>query len=671
MTRQKEPRPSLLDLFALRDDRRRGVFGLVCGLSADEYFMDKALEKFSGLSKTQRQHNGHMSIALFLDAHNEPMQDMHGLYIPWQSRPISGKNGLMHAKTALLGFGESTVGEPDYYRLIVSTGNWTVEAVDHSINLVWSCDYDTASREDQKQSAKDIVEAAAFWRKLLGINSGGGYYQIDGIIACGRIEKFLKQVSDNVRPPQRGYAPQFISNLLDGKADKRAGFFNADSMGAQVLKHFYSSRKKRNFIICGSGFFEQANPKTSKPKKPEQEPEVLCKTIEHLKKRILTEKAEQWLVVNPDTSGAAGQWIKSNNLGDWSSIHPPKHPDIKEAPYPFHAKYIFLGNYNYTNTPITGGILYIGSGNLSRQGFVLGPGTGGNIEAGVVMTTERFLEIAELCKQLGIDAFDKELKPKDIPDQPEGEESEPPSKAFQSPPPIAACIWQQEADKLQWEKWDDVSYTDVLLHGQNIKSPDCTEIYVDGKDADFSGGVKLSARKDGKRHSWAIPVFRDNGTFWSPPAQPRRGQEIIDALADFPQCSRDETDDAEDTDDVMMELGRISSAPTDDMSEFRDELDGYPLHLATALIETIADQNQQITSGQMPDWIEHLRRTLIDEMKPKTKEGLAELGKDVLYPLIKTQGFAPLQAGTEYRKALQDISEDWSRVRRSSQAEKD
>jgi len=666
MTRQDKPRPSLIELFSAPDARRRGVFGLVCGLSSDEYFIDAALDQFSGLGRNQRQYNGHLSLALFLDAHSAPMQHMPGLYIPWQNRLISGKTGLMHAKVALLGFGESATGEPDYYRLIVSTGNWTIEAVDHNINLVWSCNFDITSNEDQRQSARDITESVFFWRKLLGIGAGArGYYQLDWNVAGKRIEKFLKLISNDIRAPKRGYAPQFISNLLSGKADRTAGLFNADSIGAQVLKHFYASRKRRNFIICASGFFEQLNSKTAKSKK--QEPAVLCKIIEHLKKGILTEKAEQWLVVNPDTSGAAGQWIKSNKADDlfwW--IRSPKHPDKKETPYPFHAKYIFLGNYNYTNTPITSGILYIGSGNLSKQGFVLGPGAGGNIEAGVVIRTTRIVRISELCKQLGIGAFDDELNAKDIPDQPEGEELESPAAMLQVPPPIAACVWRQEAGKLQWSKWEDLSYEDVLLHGHSIHSPGCTEIDIVGKDVDFNRGVMLSARKNSKHYNWTIPVFRDNGTFWTPPAQPKTGMEVIDTITEFPKCAyEDASNDPEDIDcEIAIGENHASTGSGDNLSEFREELDSYPLHFATTLVEVIATQNQQIPAGQMSDWAQHLRRTLIDEIKTKTKERLAELDMDILSPLIKTTGFAPPNASREYRKAIRDISDNWAVLNR-------
>ncbi len=668
MTTHDSPRKSLTDLFSPPDAERRGVFGLVCGLSADQTFIDAALDQFSGRSRNQRQYDGHLSLALLLDAHSEPMEHIPGLYIPWQNRRISGKNGLMHAKVALLGFGESTSGQPDYYRLIVSTGNWTIEAVDRSINLVWSCDYDTTCRDDQRQSARDITESVFFWRKLLGMGGGGkGYYQIDRNVAGKRIEKFLKLISDGIRAPQRGYAPQFISNLLDGKADKTAGFFNADSIGAQVLKHFYSSKKRRNFIICASGFFEQPKTGKYKSKKPEQEPAVLCKIVERLKRRILTENTEQWLVVNPDTSGAAGQWIKSSKSDErcwW--ICSPKHPDENNTPYPFHAKYIFLGNNKACNRPVTSGILYMGSGNLSKQGFALSPGTGGNIEAGVVVKTERFRNITDLCEQLGIDA-DEDLNAKDIPDQLEGEESEPASDTLQIPPPIAACVWRQEAGKLQWAMWEDASYTDVLLHGQSIQSPECTEMNIVGKDVDFSRGVNLSAKKSGKRHNWTIPVFRDNGDFWTPPGKPKTGQEIIDTLAEFPKCDyEDAGTDAEDMGDITTGENHASSGPGYGVSEFRDELDSYPLHLATTLVEIIADKNQQIKPGQMSDWIQNLRRTLIDEIKAKTKERLAELDTDVLSPLKKTPGFAPLHASREYRKAIQDISDDWRQAGKTS-----
>jgi len=497
MSSSEESRQSLLNLFSPPDDRRRGIFGLVCGLSAEEQFMDSALERFTGFGRTSRKHTANFSLTLCRDIHTQPRWLAPGLYEPFPADQMPETIKLMHAKVALLGFGLSAAGEPDYYRLIVSTGNWNKEAVNHTINLVWFCDYPVTSTEDQRQNAADILEAVNFWRQLLGIDNGKtGYYQLDDP-ARERIGHFLEALTANI-PAPKNTEPRFISNLLDGKAAQADGGFQADSMGAQVIQRFSDTGMRRNLIVCGSGFFEQAAPGSKAG-----EPEVIRNLSGNLvKNKVLTKDADHWLVINPGTCGAAGRWIKNTDTDslNWE-ICLPRHPDSKTTPYPFHAKYVFIGNNN--DSSVTSGLLYLGSGNLSRQGFALSPGAGGNIEAGVIIDTERYDYISEFCVDLGIDA-DKNLNLNDIPKETEGEDSEQPESELQAPPPIASCVWIPKTRKLTW-KWTDTSWNEVQLNGQLIP-PGLVESIIPDPAADLSGGVKLSANKDGKPYDWLIPA---------------------------------------------------------------------------------------------------------------------------------------------------------------------
>ena len=658
MNNQEQSRQSLLNLFSppdLGDLKRKGIFGLLCGLSAEEQFMDCALEQFTGLSKNLRRERGYVSLSLFLDIHNEPIKGIPGLYNPWPNEQTAwAKIKLMHAKVALLGFGAAYNGKPDYYRLIVSTGNWTKEAVNDMINLVWYCDYDLKSKNDQKQNAKDIIEAVAFWQQLRVTSSGKRkYYQIADNVK-NRIEKYLKDISDDIISPQRGYSAQFISNILNGRAKKVANYFEVDSMGAQVIKKFCVNTKRRNFIVCGSGFFEQLDSKKTKSKEPIPEPKVISTLVSHLKEKTLTRDPEKWLVINPPTAGVVGQWIRNTNPDDlmWVLCR-PKHPGFNQAPYPFHAKYVFIANHNDSSESITSGLLYIGSGNLSWQGFASAPKAGGNIEAGVVFETVDFDNISNFCALLGIDPKEY-LAIKDIPDQPKGEESEQEATEFQTPPPIASCDWNPQIGKLTFH-WANFGWTNVTLSGQSIMSPNQMELLVENKNPDFSSGVKLGASHDGKCFEWSIPVFTANGNFWSPPPRPKSGRGIIEALYNFPATSYDDEDEDDDDGESNGIIRKSLPKQKDDFSEFRDELDRFPLHFATTLVEAMAIQNQQIVVSQQPDWIEHLRRTLIDEMKPEMKEQLRTLDINFLKPLIRTKGFSPEEPSKEYKKAILDI----------------
>ncbi len=683
MKKHEEARPSLLDLFSAPGDKRRGVFGLVCGLSADEQFMDNVLERFSGRSKSQRLHNGHFSLALFIDIHNKPLYGLPGLTNPSPSRNISAKTRQMHAKVALLGFGESASGMPDYYRLIVSTGNWTKESINNQVNIVWHCDYDLNDQDSKSQEAADMLEVASFWAQLLGINTGkAGYYQVDGPVK-DRISAFLSTLVAAVPTPSRKYSPRFISNIF-GSSPKRVGdfggfkgkaasdsIFQPDSMGAQVIQRFIKSRLRRNSIICGSGFFE--NPDVENKCKP---PKVLTELIALLVENEILVKVpfvhgkrlrHQRIIINPGTSGAAGHWIKNTkdaDLDGWS-VRTPRHPDLNIDKPKFHAKYIFVGNEN--NSSLTSGMLYLGSGNLSKRGFALSPGTGGNVEAGVVVDVERHDSIKELAPKLGFDD-DTDLTSEDIPDEIESEESEQDARVTQLPPPIVSCFWNPISSKLSWMWTDATDYRNVMLHGQEI-APSVTELILPGEKQDFSLGARITAQIEDKACDWMIPVFSEGGTFCLPPITPKTGQEIVDALAAFPLYSCEDDEPDEDEGQEMTE--DIVTGQHDDFSDLRAELDRFPLHLATTLIETIADQNQRISYGQLPDWAAHLRRTLKEEMKPEMKAQLMALGFDIFNPLVRAEGFAPKQSSETidsvafqaqlkiYNDTIKQIAEDW------------
>lgn len=671
MSSSEESRQSLLNLFSPPDDKRRGVFGLVCGLSAEEQFMDSALERFTGLGRTSRKHTANLSLMLCRDIHIQPRWLVPGLYEPFPSAQLPETIKLMHAKVALLGFGLSAAGEPDYYRLIVSTGNWTKESVNNNINLAWFCDHHVTGTDDQRQNAADILEAVNFWQQLLGVaNSKTGYYQLDEP-ARERIGHFLEVLTANIPSPKKT-PPRFISNLLDGKAAQVDGDFQADSMGAHVIQRFSHTGTRRNLIVCGSGFFEQAAPGNKAG-----EPEVIKNLSGNLvKSKVLTKDAYHWLVINPKKCGAAGPWITNSDLDglNWT-ICLPRHPDFKNTPYPFHAKYVFIGNNN--DSSITSGLLYLGSGNLSKQGFALSPGAGGNIEAGVIFDTKRYDDIDELCICLGIDP-DNDLDLTDIPEDTEGEDSEQENNEVQVPPPIASCLWSPKTQKLTW-KWTDTNWDEVQLNGQ-LLVPDLFELNIPDPAIDLSGGVKLSAKKNGRIYEWFIPVFTANNAFCCPPVQPKTGRGIIDALAAFPHYSSEDDDDDEDDggDDGGGIVPTIPGVQNADFSELRDELDRFPLHLATALIETIAEKNQQLTPGELPDWVALLRRTLIEEMNAETKSQLMTLGGNMLDPLLTEKGFAPAQPPVAeinmlhkisgsilihpeeaYAKAIREIMEDW------------
>src|SRR5258707_5715226 len=95
---------SLAQLFDPPDDYQ-GVFGWICGYSADAGFLEDAAERFSGLTKAQREHQGRMMLAVMLDPGNPqilPSEVPGVLHLP--ARSLTLPFLLLHAKVAILGF---------------------------------------------------------------------------------------------------------------------------------------------------------------------------------------------------------------------------------------------------------------------------------------------------------------------------------------------------------------------------------------------------------------------------------------------------------------------------------------------------------------------------------------------------------------------------------------
>lgn len=631
----------------------KGVFGLMCALSADASFVERALRNFTGMTENQRRQSGRCSMALSLDSSHGQFDSIPGL--AW-GHPVprdgqARKIELMHAKVALLGFGVSATGEPNYYRLILFTGNWSTSAVNNEINHVWYCDHDCAGGS-QGQEAADFYESANFWRALLDLNHGvPGYYKLAEPLR-ERVEGFLHDLAEKIKPPGRTrFAPRFFSNILQGRAGK-TDIFAKDSMGAQVLKRAAADKKRRNFICCGSGFFED-------PGEAPEEPEVLKRIVDVLQEKEggLTRNIDpecKYLVVNAATSGAAGYWFKGKREECCWSFYEPRHPNTNNTA--LHAKYIFMANWVPKTGQYTSGILYLGSGNLSKQGFTLGPGTGGNVEAGVFLELDGALGHKDLCVKLGIGA---QLDPDDI-QEPGSENAERGAQKDAPLPPIISCNWNHESRALTWvweegaSEWESVSLLDVpVAHGQS-------EIVLK-KEQEPSFCIGLKASRGNEETCWKIPVFMKQNGFYTPPPRRKMPDEIMASLVEFPEITPEEDDEDNEDGSRNGVMAGKSIAPDTDLDEERKSLREFPLHLATYLVEIIAQKNQLIREGQMPDWIAHLRRALLEEMDEEVVRKLQSIKLNFLEPLKDTEGFAPPTPvrTSEYVQLIEDISRLW------------
>src|ERR1039458_1019894 len=112
-----------------------GCFGWVCGYSADSGFLDDAAERFTRRTHAQRAYEGRIAIAMMLDPGNPQitLEEVPGvMHLPMNGVPPFR---LLHAKLALLGFRHTSDARQWRLRLIVSTGNWTRQTLEDSLDL--------------------------------------------------------------------------------------------------------------------------------------------------------------------------------------------------------------------------------------------------------------------------------------------------------------------------------------------------------------------------------------------------------------------------------------------------------------------------------------------------------------------------------------------------------
>src|SRR5437868_119481 len=156
--------PSLAQLFEAPNEFV-GRFGWMCGYSGDAGFLNDAAERFTRQTDRQRAYAGKIALGIILDPGNPQLScsSVPGiLHVPIKThrKPFN----LLHAKIALLGFRHAAEHRKWLLRLIVSTGNWTRETLEDSLDLASALEIssDELSQRlgsDAKQRCADVRSA--------------------------------------------------------------------------------------------------------------------------------------------------------------------------------------------------------------------------------------------------------------------------------------------------------------------------------------------------------------------------------------------------------------------------------------------------------------------------------------------------------------------------------
>src|SRR5690606_14778696 len=255
--RMTDLRPLSLAQWFEPPEEMTGHFGWLCGYSADADFLDNAAERFTSQTSRQRAYTGQVSLALLLDPGNPQLSavDVPGvLHLALhQDAPFN----LLHAKVALLGYRHSVRSDEWSLRLIVSTGNWTRETLETSLDLAWVVDVhstDLVPKEgnEKRQALADVRAAWSLmsWLRryfdLRALNNPA----LRGYSHSLEFESWCERLMHLDPLP----VPKFIDNREASLLQQLPAMVEA-----------VAGRGLRNYLGMGSGFYEAPSGKDAVP----------------------------------------------------------------------------------------------------------------------------------------------------------------------------------------------------------------------------------------------------------------------------------------------------------------------------------------------------------------------------------------------------------------------
>ena len=650
--------PSLARHFDAPDDYI-GHFGWLCGYSADAPFLDDALTRFSRMTAAQRAAYGRIFLAVMLDAGNPPIlsTDVPGVahLLLKKGQPFR----LLHAKVALLGFRHRTEPGRWWLRLLVSTGNWTRQTVEESLDLVWRLDVTQEGCDEAADGiGQDCADIRAAWDLLQWLQQ------------CA--DTRLLNATAARRPGESLLARRCVARWLEACSDRAEGqprFF--DSRKASLLRRLLTKLarhgvKRRSRLVLGSGFFE-AGTDTKKELVP-------LRIVRLLKEHgFLTSRPEVDIFVDPDSCQAmaeAGTLASLKEAG--FHLRPAATPEAvfgeRAAIRTLHAKFIFsAASGRKDKGACRGAWLYLGSGNLTRPGFIheMSPSKG-NLEAGVLLFPPEGLRWEQADGVNGVDAgkvvsnllpvqWDTEITTSDALKSGSGKEEQ--REVFFAPP--VACLLWDDSDGRQALRTDE-EYPDMLevLDPQGRPCP--------GKDGVFEWQedrprlVRIRWQEEGCPQEAPVPVVDRWGRV---------------AVRELP---------ALDTEDVWWQLASFPLLPEKDDEDFSSAEEGgragkstaasggpatgadYPIRRMMELVENIAARQTEVREEDWPLWCLRLEQTLMQARDCVSVVYFREvLRLDPLYPLLKPcfrPSFAEdgrSECSRRYEEALQAVRESW------------
>lgn len=575
-----------------------GHFAWLCGYSADALFLDDAAERFTRLTRLQRGRKGGITLAVFLDPGNPPvsLRDAPAIaHLPIMSH-VNKPFRLLHAKVALLGFRHQENHQQWRLRLLVSTGNWTRQTLEESLDLVWRIDIDSESLNNKNLDVqRNCADIKAAWELMAWIK--------------GHFDTRLLDASGHGRISETRHAMEQVIGWINACSAKAGGqpriFDNRQySLLSQLPDRIkLGSKVRRNYLAMGSGFYEGEN----NSEKPPEVPLAIISTLH--REGLLTESAEVDLYVNPNACQAVASSLKAlcEQGITVRSAATPVTVFGGRAERSLHAKFLFGANSRENSNTCTSPWVYLGSGNLTRPGFSqkMSPNDG-NLEVGVVLAPD------VLFWKPGKTAPHDRVVTNLLPIQWDDELDE--SNQLSAGPGMEPRDIEYLAPPVAWLEWhksggicelrvdaDAAAEVDVLDSSGKLCERTKTGFHwAEAQPRE----VRIRWHSDGRELEALIPVMDQYGRIAATSLPAIDMDEAMWQLAAFPMPADDDAEGNLDLDDSPPEnqgkgLNSASAATG-----------GYPIRQMMELIESIAAKQTGIDEMDWPIWCNRLEQTL-------------------------------------------------------------
>lgn len=644
--------PSLAQHFDAPEDYI-GHFGWLCGYSADALFLDDAAERFTRLTRSQRAHQGRISLAVLLDPGNPAIsfQDAPGVahlpIIDHDNKPFK----LLHAKVALLGFRHQESHSQWRLRLLVSTGNWTRQTLEESLDLIWRIDIASESLSNPDVDVqKNCADISAAWKLLEWIqqlfdvrllNASANGHLSDTMIAKEQVSRWIALCLKKAKGE-----PRFFDN-------------RSKSLLSQLPEKVNACGKvKRNYLAMGSGFYEASNDPNIAPKVPLN----ILNTLRE--KGLLVSKPEVDLFVNSNACQSVAtslQPLRDSGI----TVRPAATPPIvfgENVKRSLHAKFLFSANYRDSSNTCSSAWVYLGSGNLTHPGFANKMSAAdGNLEAGVVFAPnslywkeDETAEGDEVVTNLLPIHWEDEINDATILSAGDGMEQR---DAIFIAPPVAWLTWHKADDVCELRTEDKID-TKFEVYDSDGKACEKTETGFTWRDAQ-PRQVSIRWKANEQQFESYIPVVDQYGRIAATQLSAIDIDEAWWQLADFPMPP---DDDIEDIDGG----GGDENEGKNNKKGHSVPIASYPIRQMMDLIESIAAKQIEVDEIDWPLWCNRLEQTLgqASDSAP-VKYFREKLELNPLSPL-KHKPFKPSFAensdsvpGKLYEETLSRIEKNW------------